>query len=88
MTLKFSVGIIALSKVTIKINHQFQHKCPYAVLLNASLLYDRGRLSDLFVRTGRFLVAFMCKSFFCENSENKKGEPLDNITTTFKNIQS
>ena len=40
------------------------------MLLNESLLYDQGHLSDLFVKTGCFLVAFLCERSFFETLEN------------------
>ena len=56
---------------------------PVSVLLNGSLLYDYGCLSDCFVQNGRFLVAFLYeRSFFVKIRKITKGGPLDNFATT------
>ena len=58
-----------------------------AVLLNGSLLYDYGRLSDCFVQNGRFLVAFLCeRSFFVKIWKITKGGPLDKFSPKHKEI--
>ena len=90
----YSILVIALARgkiITCQCKFLFMFdlffSCSVAVLLNGSLLYDYGRLSDCFVQNGRFLVAFLCeRSFFVKIWKITKGGPLDKFSPKHKEI--